>query len=123
MLSQDKKRRSKILCDISEGVITVSEPPKRYTTPMNFFRTKKTKVVTPCTASQSKLLSSFDYSKFQVVPRIGGLDHLSRESTRTRKVQTARNGKRPIYIKFNPSNKAELIYNNGEESQAWFECC
>lgn len=86
LMSRDKQRRSKILGDISDGVITVkeNEATKRYTTPLNFFRTAKTKVITPRTVSQEKIVASFDYSKFKVVPRLGCLGHLSRESNRPR---------------------------------------
>ena len=79
LMSQDKKRRSRILGDISEGVISQSEPVKKYSTAARFFgQVKKSKVLVPKTISQQKLATSFDFNKFRVVPRFDCVNLISR---------------------------------------------
>ena len=79
-MKDDKRRRSRILGDISEGVVAISQSPQKYKTATKYFgQVKKSKIIEPRSASQAKLATSLDFSKFLVVPSRGAVSHMSKE--------------------------------------------
>ncbi len=87
---------------------------------MRFYGEKRSGAKTARTISYEKLAISLDFSKFHLVPRIGGVQLVGRDLNRERRTQTARDGRRWVHMCFNSSNKAELIYPRDESESELF---
>ena len=87
---------------------------------MKLYGKPVSKAFTPRTVSFEKLQLSLYCSKFNMVPRKDCMGKLSGEPTRSRVVQTARDGCRPVRMQFNQNNKAELVYPISDSSQLLF---